>query len=208
LTRHPLRWRIGPGLPNSRQSVSKNSPTLPRFAQNHWISIMRNFVLFLIIVGGILFWYYKNQEELATDFTNPVYAEIRIQVQTGNKTQPGNRNVDLIMLTKTVDEAECETQIKVMSDNMAAGLGSEQFKLKSTECKQTLRPLYARLFENEPIHTTYISFARSSPRQREIRTLFWGLSEGESNAICDALRPGLSKIANQKGRCIRGVVPN
>jgi hypothetical protein len=163
---------------------------------------MRNFFIFLIIVGGVIFWYQQKQGGPVADFKNPIYAEARVTAKIDG------RNIENVFLIQTASEDECRQSGSAFIRSLQ-NEKSMPLTLKSSNCKPVLSPLYAKLFDNQPIHTTYISIARGANKEREARILFWGLSLDESNLICDAWTTYLPNQIKLKGdvKCIRGFAP-
>lgn len=135
------------------------------------------------------------------EIKNPVYMEIRIT------TENARRSFEAVALVKTANDADCER----LSKNALQSLGLEldraravPMTLKSVECKAELSPRNAQLFDNEPNVLTYISAARGSRVEREIRWIFWGVSVQESDMVCSMV-PELQRNLKGKVRCIRAL---
>jgi hypothetical protein len=165
---------------------------------------MKKIIILLVVLGaGKLFLQWRqlpvddplNPEVIA----HPVYAEVHIGLDIKS------RSLELVLFAKTLDQAECqkysqETLEKLFVRQASSDVG--KWQVQSTECKTELAPRFARLFDNEPTFSTYLSMARGERHEREIRIINWGLSAEESDKVCD----GLAKLqSGHKGtvKCIR-----
>ena len=74
---------------------------------------------------------------------------------------------------------------------------------KAPKCSKELPPRYARLFDNEPIPSAYLSANAGSARERDLRMVVYGLTDDEGMAICEVLRKELVKNFVGPTSCIR-----
>jgi hypothetical protein len=163
---------------------------------------MKFLILLVLAVAGGSYVYTKGQQKRQDALNpeviaNPVYAEVRLALEAGG------RAFEMVLLAKTTGDAECQSA--------ASGLGlikrqieASQWKIKSSECKSDLAPRYAAMFEGHPTHLTYLSIARGTRAEREIRMINWGLSAGESDKLCDAMVQDLQRGLKGAVTCVRG----
>ena len=155
---------------------------------------MKKVVIFLLIAGGIFYWYrYRSPEgDAVTTFTNPVYAVVRM------KFNVRGTSVERVVLVETKDKADCEIYAKKVENESTQG----EFILQSSECKDALAPIYKILFKNQPTLVPYISIARSTPNLRETRIMYTDLPTEVRDQFCDKVLMEMRK-RNLFGQCIR-----
>lgn len=134
-----------------------------------------------------------------TEITAPVYTEMRVLL-----SQNG-REWEMVVFEASADEAECQRSgsefIQGFLGAPKAGI-SDRLSVKSHECKRELPARYQRLFDNQPSSLTYLSLARGTAQEREIRVIYWGLSVDESHAVC-SLVPSTQAMRKGPVSCIR-----
>jgi hypothetical protein len=170
---------------------------------------MKKFILFLCIVGGVLFMYQRYQGKLPLSgsedvISNPVYAEFRV-------TMSGHgRDIEFISFGKTRDEADCNKFLKSMSTGFQIGQKSLpnskiSSNVKSSKCGPELPPRYAGIFDDAPLFTTYISMAKGDKDEREMRMIPYGIDQKESDMLCDEMARDRAKFWKGAITCVRAI---
>ncbi|WP_341676195.1 hypothetical protein [Niveibacterium sp. SC-1] len=160
---------------------------------------MKNIVIILaVIIAFGVAWQQRPRDKAAPAVaSNPVYAETRVTMDAGSTTIEG------VMLGQALDDADCRKQLRVIEAEMSAT--SERVcptcKITTSTCKTDLVPRYAKLFDNEPTHLSYISLARGTPDEREYRMIYWGLTVQQSEQLCSIV-PHLQKKRAGTVRCV------
>lgn len=146
---------------------------------------MKNILVVLIVLAAAGYlWKQNHQKSLAPEvLANPVYAEARVKMNIQG------RDIEGVMLGKTVDQADCQKNIDTLTRHVEEE--SPKFCPSCTvhvtsECKAELAPRYAILFDDQPTHVAYIRFAQGDPSEREYRLIYWGLTVPESERLCGA----------------------
>jgi len=139
----------------------------------------------------------KGKSSKALDFSNPVYAEIRI-------VQPvGGRELEMVYLGKMANENECNQRAEEMMNTFMGGC--KNCNAKSTECKSVLSPRYEAMFDNTPMAgVTYLSISAADVSEREGRLIFWGLTAAESRMVCQGMLERTNKRKKGVASCIQG----
>lgn len=133
--------------------------------------------------------------ETALDFSNPVYAEVRI------KQAVGGRELEMMYLGKMANESDCQKHAAALSASFISGC--RECTASPPLCKRTISARDEMIFDNEPIHATYISMAAGDASEREGRIIFWGLTVAEGNQVCDAMRGKLQSMHSGTVSCVR-----
>jgi hypothetical protein len=161
---------------------------------------MKKIIIILLIAGGAFYFSKRNPKEAqAPDvISNPVYAETRVKLNL-----PGS-SVEGVMLGKTADDADCKKQIDMLEKQLARQTQNvcPTCTFQPSQCKSELAPRYAKLFDNQPTHVTYISLDRGDPAERETRFIYWGVTVEQSNNLCNVI-PEFQKGRKGNVKCIR-----
>ncbi len=166
---------------------------------------MKNLIIFLIalIVLGVAakqFQQKKSASAGAADteiIVKPVYAETRIDMPIAGTSMKG------VMLQKTVDDTDCQKQIKAIEHSLTTNSGAcPVCKIESSTCKEELEPRYAAVFDNKPVSVTYLSLARGDAAEREVRMIYWGVTVAQSDALCKAV-PMYQKFRKGDVTCVQ-----
>ena len=149
--------------------------------------------LILIIVVGKYSWdrYQKTLEEAKKPdvFVNPVYAVVRLEIKAQG------RAFEEVIFAETRDVADCQNASKaIVGEATHSDQQGLSWQLKSSECKNELDDRHTKLFKNQPTSVTYLSLSRGSPKEREVRVVYWGVTVEESDRVCG----GVSRM--QQGR--------
>ena len=165
---------------------------------------VKNILVFLLIIGaGAYVWKNRQpdsaQKQSSDVIANPVYAEARVKMSVMG------REIEGVMLGKTVDQADCQKnietikrQMEIQSPHICPTCRVET----TTQCKTELLPRYARLFDNEPTSVSYISLGQGDPSEREYRLIYWGVTVEESGRLCSAV-PQIQRGRKGVVTCIR-----
>jgi hypothetical protein len=154
-------------------------------------------IIVVLLIAGY-FWYGHlkggaNKPPVATD---PWYMEVRAtNVVEG-------REIEMALFARALDEHDCQT-----GANADWGAGVRRTcptcVTKAPKCSKELSPRYARLFDNEPIPSAYLSATAATARERDLRMVVYGLTDEEGMGICEILRKELTKNFTGPTRCIK-----
>jgi hypothetical protein len=157
-------------------------------------------ILMIAVVAALSYWGYGNFQKsrgAAPDvIAKPVYAEFRMDM-----TVPG-REFNLALFGKMVDQEDCETRANRVWDKVIKEC--EACKIRVSSCRSDLEPRYTRLFDDAQIHSTYVSFNRGSPYERDGRMVVYGVSNEEGDKLCEMIMPQFKKQYSGTVSCIQG----
>ncbi|WP_417069185.1 hypothetical protein [Niveibacterium terrae] len=147
---------------------------------------MKNILVVLVILAAAGYLWKQNHQKVQAPevLANPVYAEARVKMNVQG------RDIEGVMLGKTVDQADCQKNIETLTRQIEEQSPKVCPTCKvnvTSECKADLAPRYAILFDNQPTHVAYISFAKGDPSEREYRLIYWGVTVPESERLCSGL---------------------
>ena len=148
-------------------------------------------ILLLVGVAGYFgYQHFKSDDGAAPEvIDHPVYADMRIDMRAGG------RDLQFALFGKMASQADCDLRSTAVWGKVIEGC--KECAQRTATCKTELEPRYQRLFENTAIHSTYISFTRGSPYERDGRMVIFGLTADEGDAVCEQTRSNFS--ANYQG---------
>lgn len=150
----------------------------------------------LVVLGALgYFAYDKFQSRNPAEIADPVFAEIRVDYRTQG------REVNFVLYGKMTDEEDCRMRTARVWEKTISGCKECEFHVNN--CQNRLAPRYARLFENTPIPSTYMSFTRGSRYERDGRMAVYGLTDAEGEMMCDMMRTQFQTKYSGTVECIR-----
>jgi hypothetical protein len=156
-------------------------------------------LLLLIVLGAGGYYTYQhfsgNEDAAPEVIENPVYADIRIDVKAGG------RELQFALFGRMADQRDCDQRAARMWGEVIEGC--KMCVQQTHSCKAELEPRYRRLFEDTPIHSTYMSFDRGSPKERDGRMVIFGLTADEGDAICDQMISGFKSRYTGRIECVK-----
>jgi hypothetical protein len=153
-------------------------------------------IILALLVAGYL-WYdhargdKPNKPPVVTD---PYYLEVRAS------NVVGGREIELALFARALDERDCDTGTKAGWASVAKACPT--CTAQAPKCSKELPPRYARLFDDVPIPSAYLSGTAGSERERDIRVVVFGLTDQEGMVICEAMRTELSKNYGGATHCV------
>jgi hypothetical protein len=130
--------------------------------------------------------------------THPVYAETRVSMQSPQGA------IDMLILTKTADQKDCEAQAAQLDAKMKSGsyAACPSCTAPQSKCLSELPARFANLFDNKPGAITYLSLDRGQPEEREHRVIYWGITVEQSDTLCGAV-PAFQEGRKGAVTCVR-----
>ncbi len=151
--------------------------------------------LLIVIALGAGAYYAYNHFRNPANIKDPVYVEIHMDIPAGS------RKITMALFGKGADEQDCRERSERVWKKIIDGCPDCQFQV--LDCKRELDPRYARMFDDEIGHVTYLSLTRGSRYERDGRMIFWGLTPEEGNSVCDEARAEFKKRYAGDIRCVR-----
>jgi hypothetical protein len=157
---------------------------------------MKILILLIALAAIGYFAYSRFQNSNPEHIEKPVYAELRVD------TKLGSRELNLVLFGEMVDDVDCQQRFDRAWNKIIDGCPNCSMRLSS--CRSELEPRYRRMFDNVPIHSTYLSFTKGSRYERNGRMVVYGLTSDEGDALCDSLRQQFQTRFTGTVECIRG----
>ena len=122
----------------------------------------------------------------------PTYALVRLRHET---------RVEMLTIMKTFGEGACEAAItEFMSGVYEDEEAMEGWRETERDCREVLKPLYAKIFNDEPVHATYLRFTVDS--RYEGRIVLFGVSAAQAMPVCEEMAASMSFA--DRAKCIQG----
>ena len=147
-------------------------------------------ILVMLVLGAAAYFFYghlqdRREAQAPKEITNPVYLDVRLEMSVQG------RQFEFALFGKMEGDDDCRNRADVTWGKIIDGCAGCTKKVST--CQATLEPRYARLFDDVPINTTYLSLTRGKPTERDGRMVFWGVTSEEGNAVCDLVKQQFAK---------------
>jgi len=155
------------------------------------------FLVVLIALAGIAYVVHGRQQAMNPEvIETPVYAEFRVNATVQD------REIDMVLFGEMASTEDCQQRANRVWEKLIDGCKECTMTLSS--CKAELEPRYQRLFDDAPIHSTYLSFNRGSRYERNGRMVVYGLTGEEGNAMCEGIRSHFQSRYEGTVNCVIG----
>ncbi len=150
-------------------------------------------VVLLAVAGYFL---YKNHGAASAPLVieSPVYGEMRAS------TVVQDREIEMVLFARASSKTDCETRARRGWESALEACGT--CKLETPICRDELAPRYAKLFEDKPIPSAYLSATAGNGGERDGRLVVYGLSDEEGVAICEVMRKAIATKYSGALKCI------
>ena len=124
----------------------------------------------------------------------PTYALVRLRHET---------RVEMLTIMKTFGEGACDAAITEFITGVYENEEAmEGWRETERDCREVLKPLYEKIFNDEPVHATYLKFTVGT--QYEGRIVIFGVSSSQSMPVCEQMAGSVSSSLTPKAKCIQG----
>lgn len=153
-------------------------------------------LLILIAIATVAYVVYDrrqgamNPEVIAT----PVYAQIRM----GTHIQ--GRDIDMVLFAEMASAEDCQERSNRVWQKLIDGCKECTMSLSS--CKAQLEPRNRRLFDDAPMHSTYLSFKRGNRFERNGRMVVYGLTGDEGKMVCETIKANFQSRYEGTVNCV------
>jgi hypothetical protein len=152
-------------------------------------------VLVLVVGGGYFLWQKYSGSGGPLKIEHPVYGEIRVTAETQG------REVEMALFIRAADEADCHGRARESWNGALAGCPGCKMQHEE-KCHAELPARYAKLFDDVPIPSTYLSATAGNRFERDGRLVVYGLTDAEGKMLCDMLRDAILKQYHGMAHCV------
>lgn len=126
----------------------------------------------------------------------PVYGEFRLSEKS--------TGVDLVGFAVLNSRAECRSEKRDFMKRFFGGC--ENCTEASFECISEVPGRYKPLFENKPIHATYLVLETDDADERDGRMVIFGVPSSVAKRACPQLKQMLKRTYKGSVSCVEGTV--
>lgn len=156
-------------------------------------------IIVLVLLGAFGWFAYDHflhDDENPQKIEDPVYAEMRMDVKAGG------RELNFALFARMASEDDCRLRAERVWQ--AAIEGCPTCSIEIRNCQPQLPARYAKLFDDVPIPSTYLSLTRGSKLERDGRLVVYGLTAAEGTAICEQMRQQFARSYTGEIACVPG----
>jgi len=125
---------------------------------------------------------------------NPVYAEVRVT----NQVQ--GRELEMALFIRASSEFDCKGRAQISWNGVLDSCpGCTMHEVK---CHSELPARYARLFDDVPIPSPYLSATAGVSGERDGRLVVYGLTDEEGRQACEIMRNAVLKSYHGTAHCV------
>jgi hypothetical protein len=155
---------------------------------------VKSLIVVVLLAAAGWYFYQKHIGGPPQVFENPVYGEMRMTATAGN------REIEAAVFLRASGDLDCRGRGSVSWNEALAGCPS--CKLQEPRCHAELPPRYAKLFDDVPIASAYLSATAGSAAERDGRIVIYGLTDAEGVAMCEQIKGALAKKYEGTLNCI------
>jgi len=151
-------------------------------------------ILLIAVVGYWGYQKYSAQNGPPRPIENPVYGEVRVNANIQG------REIEMALFFRATDDADCHGRALVSWTSTLKNC--EQCSVQTTNCQAELPPRYARLFDDVPIPSAYLSANAGVAGERDGRIVVYGLTDRDGAAICEVMRKTIAETYKGETHCV------
>ena len=155
------------------------------------------FLIVLIALGAVAYVMHDRRQAMNPEvIESPVYAEFRVHMSIEG------RDIDTVLFGEMAGEEDCQERANRVWQKLIDDC--KECTLTLSSCKADLEPRYQRLFDDAPIHSTYLSFNRGNRFERNGRMVVYGLTGDEGNEVCKMMMATFKTRYEGTVSCVNG----
>ena len=155
---------------------------------------MKSLIVVILLAAAGYFAYQKYIGGPPQAFENPVYGEMRMTATFGN------REIEAAVFVRASGDVDCKGRGLISWQETFEGCPT--CRLQAPKCHAELPPRYAKLFDDVPIPSAYLSATAGNAGERDGRLVIYGLTDEEGVAACEELRGIMAQKYEGKLTCI------
>jgi len=155
---------------------------------------VKGLIIVILLAAAGYFVYQKYIGGPPQTFENPVYGEMRMTATAGN------REIEAAVFVRASGDLDCRG--RGMLSWRESFEGCPSCRLQEPKCHAELPPRYAKLFDDVPIPSAYLSATAGTAAERDGRVVIYGLTDAEGTVVCEQLKSELAQKYEGKLTCI------
>jgi hypothetical protein len=156
------------------------------------------FLIVLIAVAAVAYVVHDRRQGAMNPevIETPVYAELRMS------TNVEGRDIDMVLFGEMASAEDCQERASRVWQKLIDDC--KECTLALSSCKTDLEPRHRRMFDDAPIHSTYLSFDRGNRYERNGRMVVYGLTGDEGSTLCQAIKTNFQRHYEGTVNCVIG----
>ncbi len=146
---------------------------------------MKGLIVVVLLAAAGYFAYQKYIGGPPQVIEDPVYGEIRMTANVGN------REIEAALFVRASGDLDCKGRGLVSWQESFEGCPS--CRLQEPKCHEDLPPRYAKLFDDVPIPSAYLSATAGTAAERDGRMVVYGLTDAEGIVVCEQMKAVLGR---------------
>jgi hypothetical protein len=155
---------------------------------------VKGLIIVILLAAAGYFVYQKYVGGPPQVIEDPVFGEMRMTAAFGN------REIEAAIFVRATGDLDCKGRGVVSWQETFEACPT--CKLQSPKCHDDLPPRYAKLFDDVPIPSAYLSASAGNAAERDGRMVVYGLTDAEGVMLCEQIKSEISKKYNGKLKCI------
>ena len=127
----------------------------------------------------------------------PIYALLRLR--------HAETHFEMLIMMKTFGEGMCEAALseftRAIYENEA---DMEGWKETERDCREVLKSLYTKIFNDEQVHATYLTITVREGWDYESRIVLYGIPASQAQSVCQQIARDLQRKLKARTDCIQG----
>ena len=113
--------------------------------------------------------------------------------------------VEMLTLMKTFGEGACDAAIAEFLKGVYSNAEDmEGWKETERDCRESIKPLYVQMFNDEPVHATYLKLSVRGAWEYESRIVLYGVPASQALPVCEAMARSIKDSLSVSAECILG----
>ncbi len=154
--------------------------------------------LLVVIVLGVIGWFaYQKYAGGGGSpvIEDPVFGEIRVTQQIQS------REIEMALFVRASSDNDCHTRAQESWKGALSACPTCVFQ--PVKCQKELPARYARLFDDVPIPSTYLSATAAKKTERDGRLVIYGLTDAEGVQLCELVRSQIGERYAGTTHCVK-----
>jgi len=112
---------------------------------------------------------------------------------------------EMLIMMETFGEGMCEAALseftRAIYENEA---DMEGWKETERDCREVLKPLYTKIFNDEQVHATYLTISAEEGWGYESRIVLYGIPASQAQPVCEEIAHDLQSKLEARTECVQG----
>ena len=127
----------------------------------------------------------------------PIYALLRLRHM--------ETRVEMLIMMETFGEGMCQAALREFTSAIYENEADMQgWKETERDCREALKPLFTRIFNDEQVHATYLKITVKEGWDYESRIVLYGIPASQAQPVCLEIARDLQGKLHARTECVQG----